>query len=686
MHIQVITSCTSQKACTHPLALTVDDILGGKGALDQRLGDLASVALPAAELYRGQQHRRLMRGVRTIEARAEAGETVPTVDLRVVSAGFGLIRGDHPTPPYDATFAGLAKKKRRALADHLGIPAALAAALAEPADLHLVLLGDHYAEAACLTDLEFEHVAGPALVVASAKLARDLPSRPDLAVVEISRQDPARFGTNLIGLRGEIAGRLLVALADDPALLGRLLEPGFDLLSTLEARPKAADPSVDWVVNVPPTRPEAQRLRYFIPDWDDLVDLEYDFETETHKHGAGGWDYEVYAHQILDRPAYDGLLVSREVVRASRRKDAHLRSLEGHGGVHRYLRVPPSFPVMGDCGAFGYAKDEAPPYSTDDVLDYYERLGFDYGVSVDHLAALAPSKAARQDRYDLTLANAEAFLAEHRARDAAFTPVGAIQGWDRHSYREAARRLVAMGYRYIGVGGLVMTRTEEVLSILEAIHEVVPPAVGLHAFGLARPEATPDLVRLGVTSIDSASPLRKAWLDGAHNYWTPSGVTYAALRIPAPKTSWEPKDQNKGARLADEALAAVRGVDRGTTPVAEALQHLEALELHVVDVKRMAEAQKARDEGREPKPIVHKPMRDHYRLMLEDRPWQSCPCTVCQEAGVEVAIFRGNNRNRRRGFHNTRVFYGMVAAGVHGAPVRLVRALDAAPLPLFASA
>ena len=32
-------------------------------------------------------------------------------------------------------------------------------------------------------------------------------------------------------------------------------------------------------------------------------------------------------------------------------------------------------------------------------------------------------------------------------------------------------------------------------------------------------------------------------------------------------------------------------------------------------------------------------------------------CEICQKWGVEVAVFRGNNRNRRRGFHNTYVFY-----------------------------
>jgi hypothetical protein len=31
-----------------------------------------------------------------------------------------------------------------------------------------------------------------------------------------------------------------------------------------------------------------------------------------------------------------------------------------------------------------------------------------------------------------------------------------------------------------------------------------------------------------------------------------------------------------------------------------------------------------------------------------------------------VAIFRGNNRNRRRGFHNTHVFYGLIGRILNG--------------------
>lgn len=46
-----------------------------------------------------------------------------------------------------------------------------------------------------------------------------------------------------------------------------------------------------------------------------------------------------------------------------------------------------------------------------------------------------------------------------------------------------------------------------------------------------------------------------------------------------------------------------------------------------------------------------------YRETLGDEPWRDCSCPICTEHGIEVAIFRGNNRNRRRGFHNTRRFY-----------------------------
>ena len=44
-----------------------------------------------------------------------------------------------------------------------------------------------------------------------------------------------------------------------------------------------------------------------------------------------------------------------------------------------------------------------------------------------------------------------------------------------------------------------------------------------------------------------------------------------------------------------------------------------------------------------------------YRATLGDRPWESCDCTICAGLGIEVVVFRGTERNKRRGFHNLHV-------------------------------
>jgi len=48
---------------------------------------------------------------------------------------------------------------------------------------------------------------------------------------------------------------------------------------------------------------------------------------------------------------------------------------------------------------------------------------------------------------------------------------------------------------------------------------------------------------------------------------------------------------------------------------------------------------------------------EDYGKTLEDRPWKQCACPVCRELGIRVVIFRGAERNRRRGFHNLYVTY-----------------------------
>ncbi|HKY74593.1 MAG TPA: queuine/other tRNA-ribosyltransferase, partial [Acidimicrobiia bacterium] len=45
-----------------------------------------------------------------------------------------------------------------------------------------------------------------------------------------------------------------------------------------------------------------------------------------------------------------------------------------------------------------------------------------------------------------------------------------------------------------------------------------------------------------------------------------------------------------------------------------------------------------------------------YEEFLTERPWATCPCGICGAVGIEIAIFRGSERNKRRGFHNLFVF------------------------------
>ena len=89
---------------------------------------------------------------------------------------------------------------------------------------------------------------------------------------------------------------------------------------------------------------------------------------------------------------------------------------------------------MGDCGAFNYVREEEPPYSVEEVIDFYEECGFDYGISVDHVIlgyipdatdVVRPLREAPQewtDRQELTLEYAAEFLRRHRASEAELHP------------------------------------------------------------------------------------------------------------------------------------------------------------------------------------------------------------------------------------------------------------------------
>ena len=681
-----------------------------------------------------------MRGIRAIRDATPVVAPGPVVDLHVLSAGYGVVSGDRKLAPYETTFAGMKAKELRGWADELGVPQAVRRVLREPYDLALLLLGDSYLKA-CALDSDLE-LGGFTLVFCGSLMAKKLPAIERLCAVPVSNPHARRFSCGLIGLKGELACRLLTMLAEQRELPPRLKGGPQEVLDLLDTQagsvtsrvppkksrvPARPNPKVDFVIQIPPAwndQPHRSKMRYFIPDWDDQVDPDFDFLTETHWGGSGDWSNQTYAHQMFSKPNYDGILVSKFVAEKSRKKKARFNEM----GVHRVLRVPRSFPVMGDCGAFSYITEEVPPFKTSETLDYYTRLDFDYGVSIDHLIVKA-TEARTKFRYELTIENAAEFIREHRSQGLGWTPIGAVQGWDAASYAAAARKYVQMGYRYIALGGLVRTSTKKLLPILQAVRDVVPRSVDIHLFGIARENAIPDLRRFGVNSVDSASVLRKAWLGSDKNYLTEGGWL-SAVRIPEVAGSFRAKGLVKRGTISEEDLRVlertcldlIRGYasSRAGTPSSELVSKLSEYEVLVVDHPQRVETKVKKLLAKRPagacpcstcggagakscmevlqrhvsgmsdsvpselQPILveyqrllaklpatiersRKDSQSRIRRTLEARPWEACPCPICRDAGVEVLIFRGNNRNRRRGFHNTYVFHKLFRDGVMAA-------------------
>lgn len=677
MKLIVITSCTGEKSAAPKSSLMLADFQQGAAHVRAREKELKEFLTPASQIYTGEQHVRLMRGLNAIRESQLSGFSS---QLFILSAGYGLIPEARKIAPYECTFATMKTKELRTWGEALNVPKDFRATVAQPYDLGLILLGDNYL-AACQLD-DAVKFGGLTLLFCGKNQAQSLPRLPNVRVVTLSNAEATRFSCGLVGLKGEIAARLLQKVASESNVLLRLKDPAFDVLGWLDSasasaaplraassrKASRANPTVDHVIQLPKSwrnKPHLSKLRYFIPEWDDLVDPDYDFLHDKHSGGSSDWSNEVYAHQMYPEPNYDGLLMSRAVAEKSKKKKERINAL----GVHRFLRVPREFPIMGDCGAFDYIMEEKPPYTTEDVLDYYTRLDFDYGVSVDHLIVSA-TESKKQFRYELTIHNAEDFLKQHRKAGLKWEPIGAVQGWDAESYANAAAQYVKMGYRYIGLGGLVRTTSTDILRTLRKVHEVVPKNVGIHLFGLARLKVIRQMADFGVTSVDSASALRRAWLGDDDNYWTLSGRHFRAIRVPEAGKSFRAKRMvSEGRASGDEVahkeeqcLTALRRFDKGKGSVADVLSTISEYD-HLITPDRTT-------------------ILEGIRETLEAKPWKNCPCSICKRDGIEVIIFRGNNRNRRRGFHNTYVFYQLMQKALSGQPISFGSDEDGSQLQL----
>ena len=444
--------------------------------------------------------------------------------------------------------------------------------------------------------------------------------------------------------------------------------------------------------------PRKTNMQFFIPDWDDRVDPLYDFKEDIPVHNRDPYEHDTYHYELYGSLNCDGILVSKSVLEDNKAKKQRVQNV----GIHRYLRLPLNVPVLGDCGAFNYVKEENPPYKTDEILNFYEDLGFNYGVSLDHLILpfiinkkkyykhesesfieidetefnemkknpdvkimkhrglpkqqsmfekfqiIVEEKytdtVERDRRYNITIENARKFMRGHQEGNYKFTPIGAVQGWDPESYASAVKLYQEMGYKYVALGSLVMAKTTEIIEILKCVDKIRKPETKVHMFGVARLEAINEFKKYGVASVDSAGMLRQAWLSSSNNYYSPDMNHYCAIRVPiAEKGSHSKKALKTGLITKDELLIK-------ENYCLSLLRQYDNNEVSLEDVLESLTEYSAIMDG-DPKFI------EKYKRTLVDKPWKKCTCTICKKTGIDVIIFRRNNRNRRRGFHNTWLFY-----------------------------
>lgn len=413
------------------------------------------------------------------------------------------------------------------------------------------------------------------------------------------------------------------------------------------------------------------KTRYFLPDWDDLLDPKFDFEQDCFSEPTRKEREDKHCCILMQpKQMCDGVLVSLAQHGTSK---GPLRRLEGReAGALSPLSLRDQFGLssdqylFGDCGAFSYVNEEEPMISVDQAVALYESYGFDFGASVDHIPVKKINKNGektflsdneRQERVKITRENAEKFIEATKKRKAQFNPVGTIQALNPEEYAESVRHYSSLGYRHLAIGGLVPRSDSEIEAISRA---VIASADGLkerpwiHLFGVFRPKLQKVFRELKIDSFDSATYFRKAWLRSDQNYLSTNGKWYAALRVPM--TSDGRTRQRLIAADADiaqleqeerEVLGLLRRYDRDEASISEVLDSVLSYDCHL---ERSSEIQS---------------MRKRYKETLENRPWRACDCPFCKELGIHILIFRGANRNKRRGAHNTLMLYKHIQEGGH---------------------
>jgi hypothetical protein len=409
--------------------------------------------------------------------------------------------------------------------------------------------------------------------------------------------------------------------------------------------------AVEHALNLP-------SMTYYWPAPLDLIDPCYDFHLEKGRYGMRQQQQQLLPHEVLGPEVYQGILISKaHVQKGHMRWNTSQVNRLLREGAKRFLRIGSKTPItiMGDSGAYtidnlfessGKPIDQCIP-----VFDFYSALGVDFGLAPDrvisglsnNLTGLKKGELSNewQKRWFETIDLADAFWGLCKRRSPGWEPVGVAQGWDAPSYKASVNSLEQIGYSYIALGGLNSLRAERIMECVEACSQIKQPTTRLHLLGISRIDYAIKFSNCGVTSFDSATPIRQAVKDRNDNY---HGLERNYMAIKLPQANASPRlqslvrdDSSLGKRLLQverESMSSLRDYDKGSLDIESVLSCLQ----------QGALIRKEEDNT------------EDYRRLLTDMPWKTCACSMCQEIGIEIVLLRNRERNLRRSFHNLYVF------------------------------
>ncbi|MDD2211707.1 MAG: tRNA-guanine transglycosylase DpdA [Clostridia bacterium] len=417
--------------------------------------------------------------------------------------------------------------------------------------------------------------------------------------------------------------------------------------------------------------PGSGRVCYFLPDWDDLLDEDFDFESDSFSGLSRKQRNDKHCCVLMQpKRMCDGILVSLAQHVTSKGPLRRIMGTESASlapnNLRRRFGLSNDQSLFGDCGAFSYVNEDEPAISVEQALALYDLHGFDFGASVDHMPVsfirrkgkkIKLSEEERLSRVEITKQNAELFINLVKQRQVSFIPVGTIQALNADECAQTARDYHLMGYRHLAIGGLVPmpdSVVKETVKRVMAAVSLLEPRPWVHLFGIFRPKLQALFRELKVDSFDSASYFRKAWLRSDQNYLASNGEWYAAIRVPM--TS----DGRTRKRLEESGLQ-IEQLEKQESKVLGMLCQYDRDEIGMQEV---LDAVIEYDELLTRSSDVGS-LRSKYQRTLRDRPWENCDCPFCRKTGIHMLIFRGSNRNKRRGAHNTLMLYGSLDGAYH---------------------